>query len=58
MIPFKGASYFDDRLFILHLCRGRVESSADETVNTVLFHEEDADDLIWCLATYRNSEGY
>jgi hypothetical protein len=58
MIEFNGSSYFDDRLFILHLCRGRVESGTDDTVNTVLFHEGDADDLIWCLATYRNSGGY
>jgi len=58
MIAFKGASYFDDRLFILHLCRGRVENGADETVNTTIFHEGDADDLIWCLATYRNCVGY
>ena|ERR1700688_1251914 len=58
MITFNGVLYFDDRLFILHLCRGRIENNADGTVNTTIFHEGEDDDLIWCLATYRNHAGY
>ena len=58
MITFNGVSYFDDRLFILHLCRGRIEGDVDGTVNTTFFHEGGSDDLTWCLATYRNCVGY
>jgi len=60
LIQFQGASYFDDRLFVLSLCRGKIQINPDGTVETVIFHEAAAadDDFIWCIATYRNCEGY
>jgi hypothetical protein len=58
MIEYNQNSYFDDRLFVVHLCRGKIESGNDGTVETTIFHDEDADNLVWCLATYRNCENY
>ena len=57
MINFQGQQYFDDRCFVLYLCRGKFEILADGTVETTLFHEED-NGPIWCLATYRNCLSY
>ena len=58
MIDFQGTSYFDDRLFVLSLCRGRIQSGPEGTVETTILHESNADDLIWCLATYRNCQKF
>ncbi len=59
MIEFGGRLYFDDRLFVLNVCRGQIRpDQSDGTVETVIFHEGDAADLLWCLATYRNCENY
>jgi TPR repeat protein len=60
LIQFQGASYFDDRLFVLSLCRGKIQINPDGTVETVIFHEAAAadDDFVWCIATYRNCERY
>lgn len=61
MINFQGKEYFDDRLFVLYLCRGIVEFSYDENGNivwTTIFHENAPDEHIWCVVTYRNCLGY
>ena len=58
MISFQGKRYYDDRLFVLSLCRGKIKLNPDGTVETTIFHEPKGDDFTWCLATYRNSENY
>jgi hypothetical protein len=58
VINFKGLRYYDDRLFVLSLCRGKIKVNTDGTVESIIFHVPDGVDFIWCLATYRNSEKY
>ena len=58
MIEYNKQMYFDDRLFVLNLCRGKVERLADGKIETTIIHEDDTVDLIWCLATYRNCDNY
>ena len=60
MIEFQGQNYFDDRIFVLHLCKGTVEiePNADGAVWTKIYHEQPPTDFIWCVATYRNCSRY
>jgi len=55
-IKFEGQDYFDDRLFILYLCKGTVEiePGPEGSVWTRIYHEKAPDDHVWCVATYRN----
>ena len=59
-INFRGQKYFDDRLFILYLCKGTVEVEPDDdgVVWTKIYHETAPDNHIWCVATYRNFNRY
>lgn len=57
-INFQGQEYFDDRLFILYLCKGKVEIESDGVAVTSIYHENAPDDHIWCVATYRNCNRY
>lgn len=60
MIEFRGERYYDDRLFVLALCRGRYRDDADGVVETTIFHEPEPADgtLSWCLATFRNCANF
>ena len=57
---FQGQSYFDDRLFVLYLCPGKVEIEEGDAgaVWTSIYHENPPKDHIWCVATYRNFGRY
>ncbi len=59
-IEFGGQSYFDDRLFVLYLCEGKVETKPDNdgVIWTTIYHENPPTDHIWCVVTYRNCLGY
>ena len=59
-IEFQGEQYFDDRMFVLYLCRGKVqlEPDADGAVWTTIYHEKAPEDHIWCVVTYRNCNSY
>lgn len=59
MIKFDGEAYFDDRLYVLYLCKGIVsEGEHDGTVVTTIYHEQPPKEYIWCLLTYRNCNRY
>jgi len=59
-IKFQGQEYFDDRLFVLYLCKGTVEieHGDDGAVWTRIYHEQAPNKYIWCVATYRNYGRY
>lgn len=57
-INFQGLDYFDDRLFVLYLCPGTVETKEDGTVATTIYHEQTPAGHIWCVVTYRNTNRY
>lgn len=57
MITFQGQEYFDDRLFVLYLCKGSVEIESDRVAIT-LYHDQAPTDHIWCIVTYRNCNRY
>ena len=59
-INFNGDEYFDDRMYVLLLCRGTVEPTPDSdgVVWTTIYHEIPPKEFIWCLITYKNYKGY
>lgn len=59
-IHFNGHEYFDDRMYVLHLCRATVETTPDSdgVVWTTIYHESHPKEFIWCLVTYKNYKGY
>lgn len=57
-INFQGTDYFDDRIFVLYLCPGTVETKDDRTVATTIYHEQIPADYVWCVVTYRNTSRY
>ena len=59
-IEFEGQEYFDDRMFVLYLCKGSVEiePDSDGVVWTKIYHEKAPANHIWCVATYRNCNRY
>ena len=59
-IEFQGQEYFDDRIFVLYLCKGSVEIEPDNdgVIWTTVYHEQAPQDHIWCVVTYRNCAGY
>lgn len=58
MIKFEEQEYFDDRLFILYLCKGKVEIEPDGVVITTIYHEQEQTDFVWCVVTYKNCLRY
>lgn len=60
IIEFQGQQYYDDRLFVLYLCKGTVEiePDGDGVVWTEIYHEQAPVDHFWCVATYRNCNRY
>ncbi|MDO8466794.1 MAG: hypothetical protein Q7S83_01500 [bacterium] len=59
-IKFEGQDYFDDRIFVLYLCKGTVEiePGPEGSVWTRIYHEKAPNDYIWCVVTYRNCNRY
>lgn len=53
-----GDTYHDNRMFVLHLCRCIDQDLPDELVQTTIYHEESPPNHKWCVATYRNTQGY
>lgn len=58
MIKFQEQEYFDDRMFVLYLCKGKVEIKSDGFVTTTIYHEQEITDFIWCVVTYKNCLRY
>ncbi|MBT4597508.1 hypothetical protein HOC76_00590 [bacterium] len=59
-IEFQGQEYFDNRLFVLYLCPGkiRIEEGDDGAVWTTIYHEKSPEDNVWCVVTYKNCNRY
>ena len=57
-IKYNGEEYFDDRLFVLYLCKGKVAPESDGLIATTIYHEQAPADFVWCVATYKNSNRY
>lgn len=59
-IQYNGQQYFDDRLFVLYLCAGKVEIEDGDkgAVWTTIFNENPPEDHIWCVVTYSNVKRY
>ena len=57
-INFQGDDYFDDRLFVSHLCKSTVNIQQDGFVVTTIYHEEAPANHFWCVVTYRNCNRY
>lgn len=59
LIEYDGQKYFDDRLFVLYLCKGVVEEDQDGLISTKIYHNnEQLKKYVWCLVTYRNCRRY
>lgn len=58
MKEFQGRLYYDDRLFVLYLCKGTVEIDSAGVVFTTIYHENPPVDSYWCLVTYGNYANY
>ena len=58
MIKFQEQEYFDDRLYVLYLCKGKVGPESDGLIATTIYHDEAPDDFIWCVVTYKNCNRY
>lgn len=59
-IEYQGEQYFDDRLFILYLCKGaiKIEEGDDGAVWTTIYHENPPENHVWCVVTYKNYNRY
>ena len=59
-IHFNGFDYHDDRMFILYLCKATLDTTPNpERIHWTTIHHEGAPaGHLWCVATYRNSNGY
>ena len=58
MITFQGKQYFDDRLFVLYLCKGKVDPESDGLIATTIYHEQAPEEHIWLVVTYKNYHRY
>lgn len=57
-MKFDGKEYFDDRLFVLHVCPGIVEIQLDGVAITTIFLDKPPAEHLWCVVTYRNCNRY
>jgi hypothetical protein len=57
-IHFQGQEYFDDRLFVLYLCKGKITTGSDDIITTTIYHDKAPNDHLWCIVTYRNCHRY
>lgn len=54
MIEFQGQTYYDDRVFVLHLCKGTITPEKEDIFSITICHEQEPIGYKWCLVTYRN----
>lgn len=57
-IEFEGNEYFDDRMFVFHICKCVVEEAENGLTATTVFHENPPSNSRFCLVTYRNVARY
>src|SRR5690348_11109992 len=57
-VEFEGEVYRDDRMFVIHLCKAVVSDIDEDTFQTTVYHEQDPEEFVWCLITYRNTDRY
>ena len=57
-IAYQGDQYFDDRLYVLYLCKGKVDPESDGLIATTIYHDQAPADSIWCVVTYKNCNRY
>ena len=50
---FQGQQYYDDRSFVLYLCKAVIETALDGVVTTTIYHDQAPNDSIWCVLTYK-----
>jgi hypothetical protein len=58
MVKFNDTEYFDDRMFVLYLCKASIDQTKDELITTTLYHDDTPDEHIWAVVTYRNCNRY
>ena len=56
-LEFNGATYHDDRMFVLYVSKCTVRADR-EGVSTTIYHEESPENHEWCVVTFRNVERY
>ena len=59
-INFNGLEYHDDRMYVLHLCKGTIDTKPDSDglLWTNIHHENPPADSVWCIVTFKNCPGY
>jgi hypothetical protein len=57
-IPFQGAVYNDDRMFVLYVCKCTIRDGDNDTVATTIHHDLAPSDHKWCVVTYKNIATY
>lgn len=58
MINFQGQSYFDDRLYVLYLCKATAKINSDGLVSSTIYHEGPPVKSNWSIVTYSNCIRY
>lgn len=58
MIKFQEQLYFDDRLYVLYLCKATAQFNPDGHIMTTIYHEEAPSNYKWCVVTYKNCDRY
>lgn len=58
MIIFMGQSYFDDRMYVLYLCKATSTDAGEGLVETTIYHDQPPAHSVWCIATFRNCITY
>ncbi len=56
-VAFRGETYNDDRMYVVHVARCTVGIEGASTVTTV-YHETPPDGCTWCVVTYKNVAQY
>lgn len=55
---WRGESYNDDRIFVIHVARCTVRRVENGVMETTIYHEDAPADHIWGLITFRNTVRY
>ena len=58
MIAYQGRLCFDDRIFVLYLCKVVVSIDREGFVTSTIYHEKPPDKYSWCIVTYWNCNRY
>ena len=57
LVTHNGVAYFDDRMFLVHICRCTAVLKRDAT-ETTIYHDNVPAEAKWCVVTYRNTVKY